>query len=90
MADVWFARDAASTVSTDASQQLAALEVSDVLLSPSDPVLEVPEDASSTSAEVISAAPVTMAGVRIHRNGIAHDTADAAQEVVVGEESDPS
>ena len=37
-----------------------------------------------------ASAPVTMAGVRIHRNGIAHDTADAAQEVVVGEESDPS
>lgn len=37
-----------------------------------------------------SAAPVTMAGVRIHRNGAAHDPAEAVQDVIVGEESDPS
>lgn len=34
-------------------------------------------------------APVSTAGVRIHRNGVSHDGADMTKGVIVGEESDP-
>jgi len=40
--------------------------------------------------EARAAGPVAMAGVRIHRNGVTHDAGNAGQDVIVGEESDPS
>jgi len=78
---------AAAPAMADSIAAVAPEAVNGVTIHRGDPSRLVADDGPEMTPAL--KVPVTTAGVRIHRNGFAHDGADVSQGAIVGEESDP-